>query len=117
MCEPHWALHTECLQPVLACWLLAVHCGSIRQTATILSMDKDCLRTGDKATVHFRFIKTPEYLHIDQRLVFREGRTKAVGTITKVGHPRHLESCGTGLTRGPLLLFPEQCPRASCPGL
>lgn len=61
-----------------------MHCGSIRQTATILSMDKDCLRTGDKATVHFRFIKTPEYLHIDQRLVFREGRTKAVGTITKV---------------------------------
>ncbi|XP_069823380.1 GTP-binding protein 1 [Dendropsophus ebraccatus] len=61
-----------------------VHCGSIRQTATILSMSRDCLRTGDKATVHFRFIKTPEYLHIDQRLVFREGRTKAVGTITKL---------------------------------
>uniref|UniRef100_A0A8C1NT37 GTP-binding protein 1 n=1 Tax=Cyprinus carpio TaxID=7962 RepID=A0A8C1NT37_CYPCA len=61
-----------------------VHCGSIRQTATILSMTRDCLRTGDKATVHFRFIKTPEYLHIDQRLVFREGRTKAVGTITKL---------------------------------
>ncbi|XP_073695991.1 GTP-binding protein 1 isoform X3 [Garra rufa] len=61
-----------------------VHCGSIRQTATILSMTSDCLRTGDKATVHFRFIKTPEYLHVDQRLVFREGRTKAVGTITKM---------------------------------
>lgn len=61
-----------------------VHCGSIRQTATILTMNKDCLRTGDKATVHFRFIKTPEYLHCDQKLVFREGRTKAVGTITKV---------------------------------
>lgn len=59
-------------------------------------MDKDCLRTGDKATVHFRFIKTPEYLHIDQRLVFREGRTKAVGTITKVlwgslAYPRKLQ--------------------------
>lgn len=62
----------------------SVHCGSIRQTATILSMNRDCLRTGDKASVHFRFIKTPEYLHCDQRLVFREGRTKAVGTITKV---------------------------------
>lgn len=61
-----------------------MHCGSIRQTATILSMNRDCLRTGDKASVHFRFIKTPEYLHCDQRLVFREGRTKAVGTITKV---------------------------------
>lgn len=47
-------------------------------------MNKDCLRTGDKATVHFRFIKTPEYLHCDQKLVFREGRTKAVGTIIKV---------------------------------
>lgn len=65
----------------------SVHCGSIRQTATILSMNRDCLRTGDKASVHFRFIKTPEYLHCDQRLVFREGRTKAVGTITKVGKP------------------------------
>ncbi|KAK7930582.1 hypothetical protein WMY93_006977 [Mugilogobius chulae] len=61
-----------------------VHCGSIRQTATILSMNKDCLRTGDKAAVHFRFIKTPEYLHPEQKLVFREGRTKAVGTITKL---------------------------------
>lgn len=79
---------------------LAVHCGSIRQTATILSMDKDCLRTGDKATVHFRFIKTPEYLHIDQRLVFREGRTKAVGTITKVrpgrSHPPPASTRGRG---------------------
>ncbi|KAK6312150.1 hypothetical protein J4Q44_G00178140 [Coregonus suidteri] len=37
-----------------------VHCGSIRQTATILTMNRDCLRTGDKASVHFRFIKTPE---------------------------------------------------------
>ncbi|XP_056265035.1 GTP binding protein 1, like isoform X3 [Pseudoliparis swirei] len=61
-----------------------VHCGSIRQTATILTMNKDCLRTGDKAAVHFRFIKTPEYLHCDHKLVFREGRTKAVGTITKL---------------------------------
>ncbi|XP_074551822.1 GTP binding protein 1, like isoform X2 [Halichoeres trimaculatus] len=61
-----------------------VHCGSIRQTATILTMNRDCLRTGDKALVHFRFIKTPEYLHCDQKLVFREGRTKAVGTVTKL---------------------------------
>uniref|UniRef100_A0A671SCY9 GTP-binding protein 1 n=1 Tax=Sinocyclocheilus anshuiensis TaxID=1608454 RepID=A0A671SCY9_9TELE len=76
-----------------------VHCGSIRQTATIIGMNKDCLRTGDKATVHFRFIKTPEYFHTDQRLVFREGRTKAVGTITKVRghkniHPIYTYICG-----------------------
>ncbi|ODM93113.1 GTP-binding protein 1 [Orchesella cincta] len=61
-----------------------VHCGSIRQTASILSMSKECLRTGDKAVVHFRFIKNPEYLNLNQRLVFREGRTKAVGNVSKV---------------------------------
>lgn len=61
-------------------------------------MNRDCLRTGDKASVHFRFIKTPEYLHCDQKLVFREGRTKAVGTITKVLEPTIMSvfQCRTG---------------------
>ncbi|CAH1795450.1 unnamed protein product [Owenia fusiformis] len=63
-----------------------VHVGSVRQTATIMHMDSGHLRTGDKANVRFRFIKNPEYLKPDQKLVFREGRTKAVGTITKP-HP------------------------------
>nr|CAD7588649.1 unnamed protein product [Timema genevievae] len=45
-----------------------VHCGSIRQTASILSMSQDCLRTGDKALVHFRFIKHPEYIKPGQRM-------------------------------------------------
>lgn len=63
---------------------LAVHCGSTRQTASIISMDKDHLRTGDKATCRFRFIKNPEFIHPSTRMVFREGRTKAVGSITKI---------------------------------
>ncbi|KAF2897787.1 hypothetical protein ILUMI_08374 [Ignelater luminosus] len=61
-----------------------VHCGSIRQTASILSMSQDCLRTGDKAVVHFRFIKHPEYIVPGQRMVFREGRTKAVGNVLRL---------------------------------
>lgn len=60
-----------------------VHCGSIRQTASIMTMNKECLRTGDKANVKFRFIKHPEYIKVGQRMVFREGRTKAVGNILK----------------------------------
>jgi len=48
---------------------LPVHCGSIRQTASILSMSQECLRTGDKALVHFRFIKHPEYIKAGQRMV------------------------------------------------
>jgi hypothetical protein len=47
-------------------------------------MSQDCLRTGDKATVRFRFIKNPEYIREGERLVFREGRTKAVGNIVYV---------------------------------
>lgn len=65
-------------------FLFLVHVGSVRQTATIISMTEDHLRTGDKATVRFRFIKNPEYLKTDMRMVFREGRTKAVGNITKL---------------------------------
>ncbi|KAH8369949.1 hypothetical protein KR093_001537, partial [Drosophila rubida] len=60
-----------------------VHCGSIRQTASIVHMSRECLRTGDKALVKFRFIKQPEYIRAGQRLVFREGRTKAVGNILR----------------------------------
>ncbi|XP_052788264.1 GTP-binding protein 1-like [Mya arenaria] len=68
-----------------------VHVGSVRQTATILSMTGEhlhtgdgFLRTGDKAIVRFRFIKNPEYLRPNMRMVFREGRTKAIGTVSKL---------------------------------
>ncbi|XP_047144410.1 GTP-binding protein 1 isoform X1 [Hydra vulgaris] len=61
-----------------------VHCGSLRQTATIVSMDKEHLRTGDKAVCRFRFIKGPEFIQKGTKMIFREGRTKAVGTITNL---------------------------------
>ncbi|CAF4199130.1 unnamed protein product [Rotaria socialis] len=61
-----------------------VHCGSIRQTATIITMSVEHLRTGDRANVRFRFIKSPEYLRVGMKLVFREGRTKAIGSISKL---------------------------------
>jgi len=76
-----------------------VHCGPIRQTASILNMDADCLRTGDKANVHFKFVKHPEFLKVGQRLVFREGRTKAVGNVTKVtAHIPLSEKSGGGMS-------------------
>ncbi|KAJ3646802.1 hypothetical protein Zmor_024372 [Zophobas morio] len=61
-----------------------VHCGSIRETASIVKISKECLRTGDKAIIHFRFIKHPEYMTPGQRMVLREGRTKAVGNIVQI---------------------------------
>uniref|UniRef100_A0A915EXF3 Tr-type G domain-containing protein n=1 Tax=Echinococcus canadensis TaxID=519352 RepID=A0A915EXF3_9CEST len=65
-----------------------VHAGPIRQTATILSIGagtgKERLRTGDRAEVHFAFINHPECLHKGARLIFREGKTKAVGTVNQI---------------------------------
>ena len=37
-----------------------VHCGGIRQTASILGMDKAILRTGDRALVRFRYVHLME---------------------------------------------------------
>eukprot|EP00127_Corallochytrium_limacisporum_P002944 Clim_evm33s143 gene=Clim_evmTU33s143 len=61
-----------------------VHCGSVRQTATLIKMDKEHLRTGDRAHVTMRFLKKPEYIKVGDALVFREGRTKAVGKIVAI---------------------------------
>ncbi|KAI9269249.1 P-loop containing nucleoside triphosphate hydrolase protein [Phascolomyces articulosus] len=61
-----------------------VHCGAVRQTASIISMEKQLLRTGDRAMVQFEFVKNPEYLSIGSRMIFREGRTKGIGKVTRI---------------------------------
>jgi hypothetical protein len=62
-----------------------VHTPTARQAARIQLHDGETvLRTGDHATVRFHFLYRPEYLKIGHRIVFREGRTKGIGTITAV---------------------------------
>jgi len=61
-----------------------IHCGTVRQTARIVSMNKEVIRTGDKATVVFEFLYYPEYLKEGRQIIFREGRTKGIGKITKI---------------------------------
>lgn len=70
--------HSSTLGPKYQAML---HSGVIRQTVSIVSMEQDILRTGDRAKVRFRFLRHPEYLRIGARLVFREGRTKGVGRV------------------------------------
>lgn len=60
-----------------------IHCGIIRQTAAITHMSNECLRTGDKAPVEFRFLQRPEYIKPGQVLIFREGSTKGVGRVIR----------------------------------
>mmetsp|Transcript_30385 Transcript_30385/g.30032 ORF Transcript_30385/g.30032 Transcript_30385/m.30032 type:complete len:320 (+) Transcript_30385:500-1459(+) len=61
-----------------------VHCGIVRQAAKVMSMNKELLRTGDTALVHFRFMFSPELIHSGMTILFREGRTKGLGVISQV---------------------------------
>lgn len=61
-----------------------VHCHVVRQTCTIVSMDKEYLRAGDKGIIKFKFMKKPEYMHIGDTILFREGRTRGKGKVIKL---------------------------------
>ena len=73
-----------------------LHIGNVRQAAKILNIEdvktrdvsedinNPILRAGDKALVRMRFIYRPEYIRPDMKLIFREGRIRGVGIITKV---------------------------------
>ena len=77
-----------------------LHVSTVRQTAKIIDI-KDIikskhnpnnkepeetivLRTGDKATVTFRFKYKPEYLCEGYKVLLAEGKVKIVGVITKI---------------------------------
>ncbi|KAG6837722.1 hypothetical protein H0H93_003524 [Arthromyces matolae] len=63
-----------------------LHCGAVRQTVRIVGMDhpQGVLRTGDRATVTFEFISHPEFVKEGMKLLFREGKTKGLGVITRL---------------------------------
>ncbi|KAF6792616.1 elongation factor Tu GTP binding domain-containing protein [Colletotrichum sojae] len=63
-----------------------LHVGPVSQTCAIIDVDRPYIRTGDRATVAFRFVQRPEYLAPGDRLLFREGRTKGLGIVKSVGY-------------------------------
>lgn len=63
-----------------------VHCNVVRQTASIVYISAEQLRTGDRATCRFRFLMREEYIHTGTIFVFREGNCRAVAKITKTQH-------------------------------
>ncbi|KAF1827087.1 P-loop containing nucleoside triphosphate hydrolase protein [Dissoconium aciculare CBS 342.82] len=67
-----------------------LHVGPISQTCAIIDIDRAYIRTGDRATVAFRFVQRPEFLAVGDRILFREGRTKGLGIVKQVGYdPTH----------------------------
>ncbi|KAH9978747.1 P-loop containing nucleoside triphosphate hydrolase protein [Lactifluus volemus] len=75
--------HNTTMQPNYQAML---HCGAVRQTVRIVSIDhpQNLLRTGDRATVIFEFIAHPEFVKAGMKLLFREGKTKGLGVITRL---------------------------------
>lgn len=61
-----------------------IHCGSIRQIATIIDIEQELLRTGDQSIVKFRFKLRPEFIQKNKQIIFREGKTKGVGVVTNL---------------------------------
>jgi len=72
-----------------------LHVVNIRQAAKIVKinsrissknnqMDDDILRTGDKASVKFRFKSNPEYIKEGYKILLAEGRIKIVGVVKKI---------------------------------
>lgn len=47
----------------------------------ILIADDNILRTGDKAYIKLQFISKPEYIKPMMKLIFREGKVKAIGKV------------------------------------
>jgi small GTP-binding protein len=66
-----------------------IHCGNISQSAKICKItstdiNKDCLRTGDRSEIRFMFTNRPECIKEGSKLIFREGKCKGIGKVTKL---------------------------------
>ncbi len=63
-----------------------IHCNKIVQAAKIMDFDiqNDCLRPGDRCKIRFRFMFRPEYIKINDRIIFREGLTRGVGIVRNI---------------------------------
>lgn len=54
-----------------------IHCGVLRQSAAIVKIEgRETLRTGERATVTFRFMYCPDFILPGCTFLFREGRAK-----------------------------------------
>ncbi|MEM2237766.1 MAG: GTP-binding protein [Candidatus Caldarchaeum sp.] len=61
-----------------------LHCHTIASTVKIRMLDKPYLKAGETGRVEMRFKYRPFYVQPGDRFVFREGKTKGIGMITKL---------------------------------
>jgi hypothetical protein len=61
-----------------------IHVGNVCQTAQICEMENETLKTNEKTKVTMRFMSRAEFIVVGSKLIFREGATKGMGTVTKI---------------------------------
>lgn len=61
-----------------------LHLFTVGESATAELVDKEYLKSGENGKVRFAFKYSPHYLEEGDRFVFREGKTKGIGTVTKI---------------------------------
>lgn len=61
-----------------------IHLETISETVTITPLDREFLAAGDRGMVRMRFKYKPYYITEGQKFVFREGRSKGIGTVRRV---------------------------------
>jgi GTPase len=63
-----------------------LHCGTIQQTVILDAIygGEETLRNEDRALVKFTFKYRPEFVKEGETILLREGKTKVIGTITKI---------------------------------
>lgn len=62
-------------------YVATFHTSTIRQAVRFKEIGDGYLRTGDSAEITLEFLYRPEYLEDGQLFVFREGRTRGIGTV------------------------------------
>ncbi|MGB9936558.1 MAG: GTPBP1 family GTP-binding protein [Methanobacterium sp.] len=60
------------------------HVETIAETTAFEPLDKEYMSAGDNGKVRMRFKYRPYCIKEGQKIIFREGRSKGIGTITKV---------------------------------
>ncbi len=61
-----------------------IHLSTVAETAKVKLLDKSYMKAGETGKVEFMFKYRAAYLDVGEKFVFREGKTKGIGTVTKI---------------------------------
>jgi len=61
-----------------------LHSNTISETVKLRMLDKKYLKSGEFGRVRMTFKYKPQFVSVGDKFVFREGKTKGIGSITKI---------------------------------